>query len=415
MLVRFLLFVTSACLTLAYLAKRPFPRNHRRCLKYSVSPGRKSPHDWPITSHQIQEAASSLTIEKALHLAFKKSHVSSFYTARWRSRDEIVARRGEFGGCQLLFESSSLDIPLVDFDPEASIKTIVVKSRISSTVSSSRSIPMLCMVRGKGGGKTRALQEVCFEALLEHHQCLGVGVTFNSNSEIAEDASAEKLFWDLLKKESSSVDAFDAGDLLVFSVCCRMLSSFYDVDFPRALQRLRDILKKLPGQWSGEVLFVTVANHLLYHTRQHRPIDKFLLLIDESKKAHAALTEEYGVKDPYSKLRQILLSPKFFDKMAKPMLVMSSLEVLPSLTCSSSSRKILAIPLPETLDRNRVAHILHMKLLNAKVGRCAETDVILWASLFNNIPRTLEYALSAVDEAVSHVTHPIVFDANFTR
>eukprot|EP01031_Cornospumella_fuschlensis_P025911 gene25911-31290_t len=351
------------------------------------------------------------------------------------NRDDIVASSHALGNHQLLLEASSLDIPLLDFYPAQSFRRIAFRSIALGDNNlfgfKGCDVPLFFMVRGKGGGKTRALQEVCFEALLHQHNCLAVGVTFGSGNELLElDIDA----WNALMKGAATGAANDAArclrgdsrkdnvqanDLLMFGVCCRMLSSFYDVDYSIARTTLKDILIALPS-WTGELLVFTVFNHMLFHTRKFRPIDKWLLLIDDpSNAAHYAMTgKEIGTKDPFHKLSNIVISFEICNMIdIRPMMLIASKEVLPAMVYPDRRRLKQAIDLPETLDSEAAAKILVHRLASANVQHCTESELELWAALFSDAPRTLDFALRAIPIAADIVRNgdsSVAFDSAFT-
>lgn len=375
----------------------------------------------------VEKSKQACAIEGSLHEVFfcnKKYEISPLYSQRWTDRKDIVDRKRSFGN-QLLLRSLGLDIQLLGFDPKERFAAIVSNSaaKTSEDTNSSRPISMHATVRGMGGGKSRALQELCFEALLEKNNCLAVAVTFNSITSLLPD---EKRAWQAF---SSKNPAIKPEDLLAFSVCARLISSFYDVEFPLALTELQRILMELPDGWSGSVLLVAVVNHMLVRTRQTRPVDKFFLLIDESKRAADPLRKHFPAElqeyqDVYSPLRDALLSPKFHQRIAHPMLLMSGLQVLPSMMQTSPHMPIIAMPLTEQLDHSGVAQRLLAVakdniILNTQGSSLQEGDLMLWAPLFASIPRTLELALTAIGDAaeqrrsVEASASALTFDAAF--
>lgn len=372
------------------------------------------------------EEAFSLALENALHTTFfKKYTISSLYTEKWKDSKEIVAQKQKYTS-QLLFNKLCLDIPLLDFNPEDQFNKIAEESKVFSTSEPTpRDISLCCTVRGKGGGKTRALQEVCFEALKSSNNCLAIGVTFNSHTSISYE-DFDGVAWKILMVEKKYPSITQYTDLLIFSACSRILASFYSIPYDIVISRLQNILLSLP-EWSGKVVFVTVVNHVLCHTRRSRPVDKFLLVIDESKMAVEELKNvDKTIYDPYVTLRDSLLSGDFFTKMAHPMLLMSGLTVLPTMIATDSKRQIVAIPLAEHLDNSQVTELLLEKLRsnNIHISKTTEKQLQLWAALFSNVPRTMEYALAAIDKvaakkhrnlanSIANSTAAVAFDAAF--
>ena len=138
---------------------------------------------------------------------------------------------------------------------------------------STRRKPVCATVRGQGGGKTRALEEIRRAILCTRPNVLPIAITFNkdSNSDIDSWGAVEtpQLFYAL-------------------SLVARMASSFYDIDFCDLSNTMNDHLPNIlhynrrRSSGATELIREFVVIMMEAMSAHNRMVDTFVLLIDEA-------------------------------------------------------------------------------------------------------------------------------------
>lgn len=105
------------------------------------------------------------------------------------------------------------NIPLVDFDPCKGAELV----RRGAMLPASRKKYLVGVLRGSGGGKIRALEEVKYQVMLRDKRMdsLAIAITFNSN-------------WEISQFDKKICDDEDVRT--VFATIRRMASCFYGVE-----------------------------------------------------------------------------------------------------------------------------------------------------------------------------------------
>jgi hypothetical protein len=114
-------------------------------------------------------------------------------------------------GCIINSPWRTMAHPLIDFDAQA-IADVVLK--IAALPEDSRSKPVIAIVRGMGGGKTRAL-ETLRRLMLCRDGVLPLAITFNTNTKLDNDLWLEEA------KDSGSREAIRKA--YAVSVAARMV------------------------------------------------------------------------------------------------------------------------------------------------------------------------------------------------
>ena len=93
-------------------------------------------------------------------------------------------------GCIIDEPKYAMSIPLLNLNPSALIQTVLTAAEIEP---STRRKPVCATVRGQGGGKTRALEEIRRAILCTRPNVLPIAITFNkdSNSDIDRWSAVE--------------------------------------------------------------------------------------------------------------------------------------------------------------------------------------------------------------------------------
>ncbi len=117
-----------------------------------------------------------------------------------------------------------LSNPLLGFDINKATTDII---KVFNQEPGSRTKAIICTVRGQGGGKTRALEEIRREFVNNHHDVLTMAITFNHHTKLESEV-------DFLNKY------FDSPELkLSISVAIRLLYSYF-----RIKDKYKKVLKK---------------------------------------------------------------------------------------------------------------------------------------------------------------------------
>ncbi len=189
--------------------------------------------------------------------------------------------------------SESLRFPRLEFNPKEAAE--MLKS-VCLDKWSDKSKPLLASVRGVGGGKTRAVEEIR-HVLETDPTLLCLAVTFNCNLEICQE---ERDFWENFPS---------IKDQYSFSIVSRMAAVLFDISLPDVCDRFRGQIQPLES-FSTEFIrrFVVYAVYRVNtDPRRTGPWKtSFIFLVDESAKLNDVLDPE-SRRDIHGILRTALL------------------------------------------------------------------------------------------------------------
>lgn len=233
---------------------------------------------------------------------------------------------------------------------------------------------MYAIVTGIGRGKTRLLVELD-KYFKSKENIISTAITFNHNSGyISRSLGQPDLNYGL-------------------SIVARILSTHYRMPFPEVeliLSRLLSPLKDL-SQLDTQVIIRSCIRYIVRQRReQSNGVDRFILLVDESRKVEEALGDKL-----HNHLRKALLDTQIMAQHEEPLLVdlvMSSLDIQ-STGVSDSDRPIISISTPEFLDAREVLEKwIKPAVPSLSLDPCSVDELKLLAliSCFSPIPRTIQ-------------------------
>ena len=297
-------------------------------------------------------------------------------------------------GCIINQPHYTMSIPLLNLNPSALAHKVLTAAEIEP---STRRKPVCATVRGQGGGKTRALEEIRRAILCTRPNVLPIAITFNHKSECSFDS------W----------GAVETPQLYyALSLVARMASSFFDISFAKAGNLL---LLSLPALIEFGVLnfedlhilmireFVVIMMEAM--SAHNRTVDTFVLLIDEAVRMERKMQSMKsfqrqldGDVQMTSVISAALLNEKltFSPSDGEPhqpinaALLISSLQVSP-IGESSSGRSIFPIVLAESLDPHAVLEKIWRPCLNNRsLSKKEAGTLMLIAAMVNTLPRMVE-------------------------
>ena len=191
-----------------------------------------------------------------------------------------------------LFEDQdhiSMGHPLFNFNIDTGLQ--LVENALLQTPSS-RWKPVVCTVRGTGGGKTRALEELRI-ALNKRNGCVAVAVTFNKNTMLHIDETSGN-------KERA----------LVKAVISRLASTLYSIELTDCIP----ILNGVPIEIKTEQLLPGFIRHVVKRMRENGArVTSFVILIDEAVRALEELNSSF---DLYGQIRSGVLDTQILDGLS---------------------------------------------------------------------------------------------------
>jgi len=216
---------------------------------------------------------------------------------------------------------------------------------------SPRSKPLVAVVRGSGGGKTRTIVEVWLE-LDESPHVLAIAITFNGIWTVNQDECG--LFFDTATTSPAERDSTARGCYAVM-IISRMVSVFFGLDFRQAQRFLNHKSFLDAAKANPEELLRSFVAFLVSCLQPG--ITHFVLLVDETAAVNNVIHKVFQVLDVTSTLRDGLLSFPTFkedtDTLLHVGIVMSSLELTP-IGQALSHRIVYPLELPLVLSPDQI-------------------------------------------------------------
>ena len=128
--------------------------------------------------------------------------------------------------------TNTLAIPLVSFNPDVVVDQLM---KISEMTPAERTKPVGAIVKGMGGGKTRAFEEIR-RRLMVREKVLVIGITFN----IEWSYNLEFDNWIEVASKKPSLS-------YALSVISRMASILFEKDFREIVNLMREQIDSLPN------------------------------------------------------------------------------------------------------------------------------------------------------------------------
>lgn len=288
-------------------------------------------------------------------------------------------------------------IPLIDFDVEKAVNECL---QISSKKGNNRSKAVFVTVRGSGGGKTRALEEMQRSLLLKDG-VLSIAITFNNN-------------WNYETSLERWVETQVKTRILynTISVIARMTSVIFDIQFGYVSDLFHKELHSLDKSYqiNTDELLRYFIRYIIERILPSRDIKTFILLMDEVMLIEKGLDEifpENPSKDSGSPIRKALLdnnlnvsdtnSTELSNniKTVNLGLVVSSLDAS-ALKKTNYGRALQAINVPSKLNPTRVLdEILGMKDCKDETLKSILKSLV---SIVNKTPRLVEILVDFLKE-----------------
>eukprot|EP00435_Cladocopium_sp_Y103_P069806 s321_g34.t1 len=324
----------------------------------------------PFTHHKARRSSVAAKPEIAVFdKIFEESEPHDVYNTRPGRQDYL--QRLEASNLAIIDRvNDTMTHEVIDFDVKHWSDLILDLS--AQKPSSKKSF--LATVRGSGGGKTRALEELRWELLGEG--VLPLAFTYNSAMELDFD----EFRW------SNSVK-LNYG----MAVVARLATVFYGVRLPKILSLLdqdADLASMLKMEQDADFpiqLIRGFLSHAVKKLRCRRDIHTVVVLADEVARAEEAFVQAFDLRkgaDVTSILRKAVLDQEILPDL-QATLVISSLTLGP-LGASPSGRFPWVLQLSQNLNATKVA---------ASWWQRADDNVATFvAAALSELPRFVEFA-----------------------
>jgi hypothetical protein len=267
-----------------------------------------------------------------------------------------------------------LDLPLISFDPAGAASLLRAGCDLDGF--RTRNKGPYFIVRGQGGGKTRAV-EATRAALLNDSTVLPIAITMNHITPLDGIEITEPNIPLHLR----------AGRAFAFSIVARMLHSFCRQDFDCVTATLEQAWRHLDDFAGGKMIIERTARWMLATTAAaapHAPVTSLVLLVDEAKvlqdKFSAAFPHAVS-DDIYKHLRRALRGRGYG-------LLISSLT--PGVSgVATTGWDVGVVDLPESLDAEQVVRRWWKISSNDTSVHC---KFFRLASYLSSLPRALDIA-----------------------
>ena len=249
----------------------------------------------------------------------------------------------------------------------------------------SRKKPLFAVVRGAGGGKTRALTEITKSLLQNHHSdVLVLGITFNSEW----SPKAEYDLWEGIQSCSK---------FYALSLVSRMVSVYFQAPLSKvsSLMKSSEAMMKLVLEIEAKEI---ILHSILWMTETiqsyRKDVNVFILLLDEVMRMEDFMKNYFPELDPTSIVREALLGQHFItqtDRIVNVALAISSLIVRP-IGRTDSGRGIRAIELPSNLNNDLIVNEIWATTFSISrvLSDQEKYRLKLVAETINSVPRLVE-------------------------
>ena len=180
-------------------------------------------------------------------------------------------------GCIIDSPWITMASPLIGFDAQATTDAVL---EVAALPACPRGKPVIAIVRGMGGGKTRALESVR-RLMLRRDGVLPLAITFNNNTHLDND------FWFENAIKTGSDDAIRSA--YAVSLAARMASAVFGVEYDAVTAHVRSCLPPLSCSSSPKVMIRDTVRFLVDRVNAARAppviaISTVVVILDESRK-----------------------------------------------------------------------------------------------------------------------------------
>ena len=250
-----------------------------------------------------------------------------------------------------------LQYPVIGFDIKANME-LINDSLNAPEFDQQKHVSVV--VKGQGGGKTRILEELKISLNNDMSNTLAVAITYNTEWRLTKWEFNSNAIISLYPDKVNDEDHIVAVGV-VYSVITRLTSMLYGCPFERAQGVLEQVIPHLPplklALTHFPLLLVAFIKAVVEDKRQRgRPVDRFVLLIDETTKAdEILLLKDIENADPFAIIRHVFLGSDLQRYAGvEAALVMSSLTTTNLLHGTDSGHEYVPLLMPDTLDNTEI-------------------------------------------------------------
>ena len=296
-----------------------------------------------------------------------------------------------------------LRYPMLNFDIDKNVDSI--QQIVNTPATDERAKSMGIIVKGPGGGKTRALEELKMKISKDRNgQCLAVAITYSARWMLEE--SEFRYILKVLYPSKIKDQDYIVTVGVVSSIITRMASVLYGIpllEIQALFCKEAELMPKV-GIRSFYLVLVAFIKAVVEDMRirggvlqQGRPIDSFVLFIDETK----VISDKLGLMgitcDVLSVIRQAFFRTELEECVQiGTALVISSLAFNRAFLTGSGRRMCTPLELPPRLNSDEVVEKWWLKQLSPSVSAvvmASEESVVslrLLAALSAQTPRAVQ-------------------------
>lgn len=314
---------------------------------------------------------------------FEEADVHPMYTSPQITRQGYIDALAQSHMAIIDMPAERLALPLLSFKTENEVAKVMDMTALAADP---RNKSLVAVVRGTGGGKTRALEELRF-ALLQQKGLLALAYTYNAGMGMSAADSA----W---AEDSSLSRAKQARVCYPFTVVARLACSLYGQELSSIEVPLRRAVRLFDfEEWdlSRDFDVEMIRGFIIHAVRKLRSagttVQEVVVLADEVLKVQEDFERNFGIppnKDITSVLRKAMLDQEIMGDLRSG-LVISSLAPSP-LGKTLSERGVVPVELapliPEAIVRDwwGIADAKH------------QDKLIATAAALCDLPRAVQFA-----------------------
>jgi len=210
-----------------------------------------------------------------ISLRFCNTDYVRCFVASVFAHDDFIPHKNFLGT-----EDVDLDFAAIIDNPEITMANEFLGSRIEEVVKNvleaayttpgSRRKPVLAVLRGMGGGKTRMLSELRNNLMVLHKDTVTIAITFNNNTTIYGK--------EIRQKYSADVN-------FAIAIMARMIVAVFNLDLFTVLSHIEKSLMHLPRSVDAISILRDCVSTLVEIIRQNRgdhpPVNRLVVIVDE--------------------------------------------------------------------------------------------------------------------------------------
>ena len=284
-------------------------------------------------------------------------------------------------GCIIDSPWITMASPLIGFDAQATTDAVL---EVAALPEDSRGKPVIAIVRGMGGGKTRALESVR-RLMLRRDGVLPLAITFNNNTHLDNDLWLEAAI------KTGSDDAIRSA--YAVSLAARMASAVFGVEYDAVAAHVRSSLPPLSCSSSPKVMIRDTVRFLVDRVNAARAppviaISTVVVILDENRK----MNDYTNSSTDFGSIARTALLDQPIAPGLRAALVISDLGYLSIDLKSDFGREVMILELPARLCPARVVNEWWGRSSTRNLTAETRSVLELAAATMNNMPRALEVA-----------------------